>query len=125
MATPTTNPAIAPTTPPSTTIATAAFQRRGRESSRPRPSTVTEVVGARERLPDRIRLRDRARERPQRLEPRDEHVAVLADPLEAAVREDERLRPNGRAVPVVHRRRNDQVDLAVLVLEQHEDDPIC
>ena len=40
--------------------------------------------------------------------------------LEAAGGEDERLRAHRQAEAVVHRRRDDQVDRPVLVLEQHE-----
>ena len=55
---------------------------------------------------------------------RDEDVAVLPDPLVAAAREDERLGAHGRPVPLVDLRGDDEVHLAVLVLEQHEDDAV-
>ena len=38
--------------------------------------------------------------------------------------EQERLAADDRAVPLVELRRDDQVHLAELVLEQHEDDPV-
>ena len=44
--------------------------------------------------------------------------------LEAAAREEQRLAADDRAVALVDRRRDDQVHLAVLVLEQHEDDAL-
>ena len=44
--------------------------------------------------------------------------------LEAAAGEEQRLAADDRAVPLVDLRRDDQVHLAVLVLEQHEDDPV-
>ena len=39
-------------------------------------------------------------------------------------REDQRLAAHDRAVALVDLRRDDQVHLAELVLEQHEDDPL-
>ncbi len=83
-----------------------------------------EGVRPRERLPDRVAFGDRAGERAERLDPGDEDVAVLPDPLVAAVGEDERLGAHCRAVLLVDRRRHDQVDLSVLVLEEHEDDSV-
>src|SRR5437763_12799683 len=77
-------------------------------------SAMPEVVRARERLAD-VELCDLARERPQRLEAVDEHVHVPVAPLEASVREQQRLAAHERAVALVHRRRDDQVHLAVLV----------
>ena len=53
-----------------------------------------------------------------------EHVAVAVGVLEAAAREQQRLAANDGAVAVVHLRRDDQVDLRELVLEQHEDDAV-
>ena len=44
--------------------------------------------------------------------------------LEAAARHEQGLATDDRAVRLVHRRRHDQVELAVLVLEQHEDDAV-
>ncbi len=38
---------------------------------------------------------------------------------------EERLAADECAEAVVDRRRHDQVDLAVFVFEQHEDDPVC
>ena len=55
---------------------------------------------------------------------RDEDVPVPLDPLVAAAREDERLAAHDRPVPLVDVRRDDEVHLAVLVLEQHEHDPV-
>src|SRR5206468_7710816 len=40
-------------------------------------------------------------------------------------REQQRLAAYERAVALVHRRRDDQVHLTQLVLEQHEDDALC
>ena len=54
-------------------------------------SAAAEGVRPRERRPDGVVLGDLAGERAERLELRDEDVAVLADALEAAAREDERL----------------------------------
>ena len=61
---------------------------------------------------------------PRRLELRDDDVAVLADPLVAAADEEQGLAAHDRAVALVDVRRDDQVDLAELVLEQHEDDAL-
>ena len=51
-------------------------------------------------------------------------VLVPLDPLEDAAREDQRLSADDRPVPLVDLRRDDQVHLAELVLEQHEDDAV-
>src|SRR3954465_2109176 len=70
-------------------------------------SAVTEVVRARERLAD-IELRDLAREWAERLETVDEHVHVPVAPLEAAVREQQRLPSHQRAGALVYRRRGEE-----------------
>ena len=54
----------------------------------------------------------------------DEDVPVLPHPLVAAVREEQRLVADDRPMLLVHVLRDDQVHLAVLVLEQHEHDPV-
>src|SRR5918996_194760 len=87
-------------------------------------SAAAEGVRARERLPDTVVLGDATGERAERLELSDEHVPVLTHPLVAAADEDERLGPHRCAMAVVHLRRDDQVHLAELVLDQHEDDPL-
>ena len=61
---------------------------------------------------------------PEALEPVDEDVAVPLDALVAAVGEQQRLVADDRPVPLVDVLRDDQVDLAALVLEQHEDDAV-
>ena len=65
-----------------------------------------------------------AGERAEGLDLVDEDVLVAADALEAAAGEQERLAADDRAVGLVDGRRDDQVHLAVLVLEQHEDDAL-
>ena len=54
----------------------------------------------------------------------DEHVGRALAALEAAGGQHERLRANGEPEAVVDRRRHDQVDRPVLVLEQHEGDAL-
>jgi hypothetical protein len=63
-----------------------------------------------------------AGQRGERDELRDEHVAVSLDALEAPPGEQQRLPADECPVPVVYGRRDDQVYLPVLVLDQHEDD---
>ena len=63
-------------------------------------------------------------QRAEALELVDEDVLVAADPLEAAAREQQRLAAHDGAVRLVDGRRDDQVHLAMLVLEQHEDDAV-
>src|SRR3954467_7702918 len=78
---------------------------------------------ARERLAD-VELRDLPRQRAERLQAVHEDVHVPVAPLETALREEQRLAAHERAIALVHRRRDDEVHLAVLVLEQHEDDAL-
>ena len=54
----------------------------------------------------------------------DEDVAVAVEALVAAAREQQRLAAHDGAEALVHLRRQDQVHLRVLVLEQHEDDAV-
>ena len=61
---------------------------------------------------------------PSDVELGDEQVDVAAVALELAAREQQRLAADDRAVLLVDLRRHDQVRLAVLVLEQHEDDAV-
>ena len=61
---------------------------------------------------------------PSDVELRDEQVHVAVVALELAAREQQRLAADDRAVLLVDLRRDDQVRLAVLVLEQHEDDAV-
>ena len=84
---------------------------------------VSEVVRARKRVAD-VELCDAAGERAEGLDPVHEHVHVPVAPFEAALREQQRLGANERAVALIHRRRDDQVHLPVLVLQQHEDDTL-
>src|SRR5712692_723550 len=83
-----------------------------------------EVVGGGEGRTDLGVVRDTAGERAERLDARDEHVLVAVYPLEAAARKDKWLAADDRAMSLVDRRPDDQVHLAVLVLEQHEDDAV-
>src|SRR6266542_6217619 len=85
---------------------------------------MAEVVGAGKAGAHLGLLRDLTRERPQGLEPADEHVLVPLHALEAAVREDQRLAADDPAMALVDARRDDQVDRAELVLDQHEDDAV-
>src|SRR5438105_13093173 len=85
---------------------------------------MAEVVGARERAPDLGVARDATRERAERLELLDDEVLVALDALEAAAREQQRLAAHDRTVRLVDGWRQDQVDLPLLVLEQHEDDAL-
>ena len=81
--------------------------------------------GARPAEPRRRRApRERARERREGLELADDDVLVPLHALEDAAREDQRLAADDRPVPLVDLRRDDQVDLAELVLEEHEDDAL-
>ena len=63
-------------------------------------------------------------ERAQALELVDQDVLVAADPLEAAAGKEKRLAADDRSVCLVDGRRDDQVHLAVLVLEEHEHDAV-
>ena len=85
---------------------------------------MTEVVGGREVAHHFTAFGQLACERPERLEAVDDHVLVAAVALEAAAREHERLAADDRSVPLVDGRRDDQVHVAELVLEQHEDDAV-
>src|SRR5215204_4947927 len=85
---------------------------------------MTEVVGARETGAHLGLLGDLPRERTERLEGTDEDVLVALDPLEAPAREHERLAAHDRAMLVVDRGWNDEVDRSELVLDQHEDDAV-
>src|ERR671937_154272 len=67
---------------------------------------------------------DAAGERPERLELRDEDVPVALDALVATAGEEQRLAAHDRAEALVDRRRDDQVHLAELVLDEHEDDAL-
>src|SRR5687768_14851686 len=71
-----------------------------------------------------VALSEPAGERAEALELGDDDVPVLAEPLVATAGKEERLASNEGAVPLVDLRRDDQVDLAELVLEEHEDDPV-
>ena len=82
------------------------------------------MVRARECGDHLRRLGDPAGELGEALELADEHVAVPLDALEAAADEDERLAADDRPVPLVDLLRDDEVHLAMLVLEQHEHDPL-
>jgi hypothetical protein len=68
-----------------------------------RISSVPERVRARERFPHRVVRRHPTRERAERLERRDEDVAILPHALVAAAGENERLGANRCAVPLVDR----------------------
>src|SRR5262245_5332886 len=113
----------------SATTAANRDQNRSR-SSWPRSGrisiglAVTEVVGGRERRADGDFLRDLSRERAECLERMDEHVLVSLDPLEPALRQDQRLAADDRPVAVVDGRRDDQVHRAELVFDEHEDDAV-
>src|SRR5207248_1830207 len=85
-------------------------------------SAVPEVVRAGERAVDVGAVGELASERAEADELGDEKVAVPVGVLVAPAREQQRLAADDRAEAVVHRRRHDQVQLRVLVLEQHEDD---
>ena len=61
---------------------------------------------------------------PSETSSRTSDVAVAVGVLEAAAREEQRLAADDAAEAVVHLRRDDQVDLRELVLEQHEDDAV-
>src|SRR5258708_22408330 len=86
---------------------------------------MSEMVGGRERRTDLGVVRGAASEWPERLDARDEHVLVAVDALEAAAGQHERLAADDRAVRVIDLRADDQVDLTVLIFEQHEDDAVC
>src|SRR5581483_11465771 len=87
-------------------------------------STMAEVVGAGQQGDDLGVARHLAGELGERLEPLDDEVAVPARPLEDAAGDEERLAADERTEALVDRRRDDQVDLPVLVLEGHEDDAV-
>src|SRR5215211_3205306 len=110
---------------------TCMYSACRREPSLPRSlqsvsalSAVPEMVRARERGDDLGRLRDAPSQRREAFELADEDVSVPLDTLVAAADEHDRLAADDPAVALVDVLRNDQVHLAVLVLEQHEDDPL-
>src|SRR6188472_2221009 len=53
-----------------------------------------------------------------------DQVSVPLEALETAASEEEWFAANERPVPLVHLRRDDEVHLPVLVLEEHEDDAV-
>src|SRR4029079_1114793 len=53
-----------------------------------------------------------------------DQVPVPLEALETAASEEEWFAANERPVPLVHLRRDDEVHLPVLVLEEHEDDAV-
>ena len=65
-----------------------------------------------------------SREWRERDELADEDVAVSVRVLVAAAHEEQRLAADDRAEPLVHLRRDDEVDLRLLVLEEHEADTV-
>src|SRR5688572_10632641 len=87
-------------------------------------SAVAEVVGLGQRRAHLGETGKLARERAEALELRHDDVDVAADFLQAASDGEQRLAPYEGAVALVHLRRYDEVDEAVLVLEQHEDDAV-
>src|SRR6188472_2154020 len=87
-------------------------------------SPPAEAVRRRERRADLGVVRDAAGERREGHELVDDDVAVAVDALVAAAHEDERLAADDRSVALVDGRRDDEVDLAELVLHEHEDDAV-
>src|SRR4051812_1234574 len=86
--------------------------------------TVAEVMGLRKRRAHLRLAGGLPGERGKRDELVHDHVAIALEALEAAAREKERLAANERPEPLVGLGRDDQVHLAVFVLEQHEDDAV-
>src|SRR3990172_1230003 len=84
---------------------------------------MAEVVCARESVADGV-LGNVAGKRAEGLERGDDDVAVLSHTLVAPKYEQERLPAYDCSVLLVHLRRDDQVHLTELVLEQHEDDAL-
>src|SRR5438874_10132103 len=81
-------------------------------------SAMAEVVGCRKRAKDVCLFGAVPGEWAEGLELTHDDVAVPAEALELAAREQQRLRTHERTEPLVHHRRDDQVDLAELVLEE-------
>src|SRR2546423_14629493 len=85
---------------------------------------MAEVVGCRKGAKD-VRLVGAApREWAEGLELADDDVAVPAEALELAAREEQRLRTHQRTESLVHHRRDDQGHPAAPLPEGHEDDPL-
>src|SRR6266542_7094814 len=87
-------------------------------------SAMAEVVGCRKRAEDVCLFGAAPGEWAEGLELTHDDVAVPAEALELAACEQQRLRTHERTEPLVYHRRDDQVDLAELVLEEHEDNPV-
>ena len=85
---------------------------------------MAEMVGGREGAEDVRVVGAAAGQGVEGFELPDDHVAVPAEAFELTARQKQRLRAHERTEMLVHRRRDDQVDLAELVLEEHEDDTV-
>jgi hypothetical protein len=83
---------------------------------------VAEVVGSRKRAEDVGVLGTAPGELTERVEFSHDDISVSSKSLEPPPRQKQRLSPDERAEALVHLRRHDQVDLAELVLQEHEDD---
>ena len=81
-------------------------------------------MGIRHRAHDLGIVGGTASEGSERDELVDDEISVPLPAFEASTCEQERLPANERAEPLVDRRRHDEVHLAVLVLEEHEHDPV-
>jgi hypothetical protein len=88
-------------------------------------SAVAEVVRGRQRAVDVGSLGQLVGERGERHELVDDDVPVAVGVLVAAPDEQQRLAAHDAAETVVDLWEDDEVDLRVLVLEEHEDDAVC
>src|SRR6185312_12284169 len=95
-------------------------------AGRPCASTLpmAEVVSLRKRRAHLRLARSLAGQRREGDELVHDHVPVPLEALEAAACEEKRLAADERTKTLVHLRRDDEVHLAELVLEEHEDDAV-
>src|SRR3954469_19461289 len=85
---------------------------------------MAEVVRGRQGAEDIGVVGAAAGERAEGLELANDHVPVAAEALELALRQQQRLCTHERTEALVDDWGHDQVDLAELVLEEHEDDSV-
>src|SRR5213592_2347797 len=102
----------------------ASWSQRERGPAIASTLPMAEVVGLGERGAHLSLACCVARERCEGDDLVDDHVPVLLEALEAAAREEERLAADEHAEALVDLRRDDEVHLTVLVLEEHEDDTV-
>src|SRR5438093_1552168 len=109
---------------PPSSCRSASWSQRERTAATEATLTTAEMVCPGHRGDDLCLVCRPAREWAQGRKLLHHHVAVALVALESAAREEERLAANKRPEAFVHGRRHDEVDLAVFVFEEHEDDPV-